>query len=665
MVHHDKAFCRKVARLGIEAADALDHAHALGVLHRDIKPANLLIDRAGAVWITDFGLARFSGNQSLTGTGDVVGTLRYMSPEQALARRGVVDQRTDIYALGATLYELLTLRPAFGGRDHQELLHQIAFDEPVPPSRLNPAVPRDLETIVLKAMAKDPSSRYATAQELSEDLKRFLNDDSIMGRRPGPVERAVRWARRRWELVATAAAIVMVSLIIGTAVTLHQARETQRLARETKEARNKYRDYIIKHFPLLDRSAVKQVGEAGALLQSAADPATRRQAFQLYDQVLNIFQEASELPPTDKESRVVIARALCRLAYTRTMLSFQKGTGGSPEPKLMAGAGSDFRRSVALFEKLLEEERGEPIIRRYFADALGLYGMGCFLRFTHRPQDAERCYRNAIDLRRDLIRGIGSGVVADAGPRIDDPDEREDLLLLAYTVQVVSSMMQAAGRAEEAESLRHRLVDDFIVAADRFSGPEFQAHRLYWARALTANGSFSPDPDTRRMTFQNALLATILAPESAVAHNNVAWALASVPDDPWFDPKQGLAEARKATKLDSKNSAFWNTLGVAAFRARDWKTAHDALGKSIETTGGSAHDWFFLAMTHWKEGNRREARQCFDMAVSSMKQEQKDDPELIRFHTEAATLLGLPVPKTGREIGMAGNSVGTVKSARE
>ena len=100
------------------------------MLHRDIKPANLLIDREGSVWITDFGLARFSGDSSLTGTGDVVGTLRYMSPEQALARRGVVDQRTDIYALGATLYELLTLRPAFGGRDHQELLRQIALDEP-------------------------------------------------------------------------------------------------------------------------------------------------------------------------------------------------------------------------------------------------------------------------------------------------------------------------------------------------------------------------------------------------------------------------------------------------------------------------------------------------------------------------------------------------------
>ena len=261
-VRRDPAFCRKVARLGTDAADALEHAHGLGVLHRDIKPANLLIDRDGSVWITDFGLARFSGNSSLTGTGDIVGTLRYMSPEQALARRGVVDQRTDVYALGATLYELLTLRPAFDGRDHQELLRQISLDEPTPPRRLNPAVPRELETIVLKAMAKDPSGRYATAQELSEDLKRFLNDEPIMGRRPGPVERTVRWARRRWELVATAAAIVMLSLLIGTGVTWRQASETTRKANETKEARNKYRDYIIKHFPLLDRAARDEVNQA-------------------------------------------------------------------------------------------------------------------------------------------------------------------------------------------------------------------------------------------------------------------------------------------------------------------------------------------------------------------------------------------------------------------
>ena len=148
-----------MARLGIEAAEALDHAHLSGIVHRDIKPGNLLVDGNGHLWITDFGLARIGTDVGLTQTGDVLGTLRYMSPEQALARRVVADHRTDIYSLGITLYELLTLEPAYPGHDRQELLRQIAQDEPLAPSRRNPRIPRDLETIVLKAMAKEPDQR--------------------------------------------------------------------------------------------------------------------------------------------------------------------------------------------------------------------------------------------------------------------------------------------------------------------------------------------------------------------------------------------------------------------------------------------------------------------------------------------------------------------------
>ena len=646
IAHHDRVFCRKVALLGVEVADALDHAHALGVLHRDIKPANLLIDSAGAVWITDFGLARFSGNQSLTGTGDVVGTLRYMSPEQALARRGVVDQRTDIYALGATLYELLTLQPAFNGRDHQELLRQIALDEPIPPSRLNPAVPRDLETIVLKAMAKDPSGRYATAQELSEDLKRFLNDDSIMGRRPGPVERTVRWARRRWELVATAAAIVMLSSMIGTAVYWRSAQEARRNALEAELARNKYRDYIVKHFPVLDRAASDLVNQAKNRLMMATDAETKREANQHCDQVLNMFQETSELPPTDRESRVVIARALSRLASTRSQLGLARGSESGPEPGLMAAAGSDFDRSIAMFEKLLVEHSGDPLIRRYLADALGLGGMGCHMKFTHRTAEAERLYLRAIKIRRDLVRGRAPGDVAGARPQVDDPGERENALSLAYTVEIVAHAMDDAGRVAEAKSLRRQLKEDFAFLAARLAGPEFQSLRLGLVNQLLMAEGPTTVPMVQQMALQNAQLATIVEPNSADAHNNIAWALARGPDEPWFDPKRGLNEARKAVELDPKNGNCWNTLGVAAFRTKDWQTAHDALEKSIELTGGTAHDWFFLAMTRWNQGARSEARESFDQALAAIKPEQKGDPELRGFHNEAAALLGVPVPKS-------------------
>src|SRR5262249_20847320 len=129
----DRAYFRCVAWWGGQAAEALDHAHQLGVVHRDIKPANLVLDGADKLWVTDFGLARTWADPGLTQTGDVVGTLRYMSPEQALARRGLVDHRTDVYSLGVTLYELLTLRPALDGKDHREIFRKLALEEPRPP----------------------------------------------------------------------------------------------------------------------------------------------------------------------------------------------------------------------------------------------------------------------------------------------------------------------------------------------------------------------------------------------------------------------------------------------------------------------------------------------------------------------------------------------------
>jgi serine/threonine protein kinase/Flp pilus assembly protein TadD len=207
------AFWRTVAELGIQAAEALDHAHQLGVVHRDIKPANLLVDPRGRLWVTDFGLAQVQTQAGLTMTGDLLGTLRYMSPEQALAKRVPIDHRTDVYSLGATLYELLALEPALPGGDRQELLRQIASEEPRPPRRVNPAVPADLETVVLKAMEKNPADRYGTAQELADDLRRFLKDEPIKARRPTLVQRARKWARRHSPVVWAVAVALVVSLL--------------------------------------------------------------------------------------------------------------------------------------------------------------------------------------------------------------------------------------------------------------------------------------------------------------------------------------------------------------------------------------------------------------------------------------------------------------------
>jgi serine/threonine protein kinase len=186
-----RAYWQSVARIGIQVAEALAHAASLGITHRDIKPSNLLLDSQGTVWVTDFGLAKAAADgDNLTQTGDIVGTLRYMAPERF---QGQSDIRSDLCSLGLTLYELLTLRPAFDEADRNKLMRQVMHEEPPRPRQLNRAVPRDLETIVLKAIDRDPARRYQTAQELAEDLKRFVDDRPIRARRAGMGERLGRW----------------------------------------------------------------------------------------------------------------------------------------------------------------------------------------------------------------------------------------------------------------------------------------------------------------------------------------------------------------------------------------------------------------------------------------------------------------------------------------
>ena len=234
-------FFRSVAQIGRQAAQGLAHAHARGVVHRDIKPSNLLLDTAGVVWITDFGLAK-AEEDGLTATGDIVGTLRYMAPERF---RGEGDARADVYALGLTLYELLTLRPAFASSDRLELVARIKAEEPARPRSLNSRIPRDLETIVLKAIAKDPERRYATAGAMAQDLRRFLDDEPIQARRASTAERYWRWARRNPVIAVLGGVLtgVLVLATLGSLLAMERFRtqaETQRtLAANEAAARSK------------------------------------------------------------------------------------------------------------------------------------------------------------------------------------------------------------------------------------------------------------------------------------------------------------------------------------------------------------------------------------------------------------------------------------------
>lgn len=228
---HIAEFYRTAARLGIQASEALQHAHDLGVLHRDIKPSNLMLDAEGQLYITDFGLARVEADAGLTMSGDIIGTLRYMAPEQALAKRVVIDQRADIYSLGATLYELLTLQPAFGETDRAELLKQIAFEDPRPLRKLDRRIPVELETIVLKAMAKFPEERYETSQLLADDLRAFLELRPIHARPASFVDHLRKWSRRHQMVVRTAGiALMLLSLLLVVSTALVKRAQIEAVA---------------------------------------------------------------------------------------------------------------------------------------------------------------------------------------------------------------------------------------------------------------------------------------------------------------------------------------------------------------------------------------------------------------------------------------------------
>jgi serine/threonine protein kinase/WD40 repeat protein len=234
-----------VARVGVQVAEALAHAHRQGIVHRDVKPSNLLMDTQGVVWVTDFGLVKDEASTDLTGPGDIVGTIRYMAPER-FEDQG--DARSDVYSLGITLYEMLTLRPAFPGERRAELIDRVRHAEPPRPRQLDPHIPRDLETVVLKALAKEPARRYPTAAALAEDLRRFLADRPVLARRSTRLERAWRWCRRNPLVAALAAGVVLLLAVLLAGALLSNARLQEQLARadraEKGETEKRWDSYL-------------------------------------------------------------------------------------------------------------------------------------------------------------------------------------------------------------------------------------------------------------------------------------------------------------------------------------------------------------------------------------------------------------------------------------
>jgi tetratricopeptide (TPR) repeat protein len=483
-------FFGTVARLGVQAAEALAYAHQFGVVHRDIKPANLLVDLRGNLWITDFGLARFLSETGQTGTGDLVGTLRYMSPEQAQGKPGATDDRTDIYGLGATLYELLTLQPVFTAGDRNALLWQIAWEEATPPRRLHKSIPVELETIVLKALAKSPDERYATAQEMADDLRRFLSDTPILAKRPSLLERGRKWARRHKTVMRAAAAMLLMAVTCLAVSTVLIARQ-----RDEAEARRRQA-----------RTAVDEMYSEVAQNWLAHQPYLEPLQEEFLLKALRFYKDFARENGTDPGLRLETAKAEHHVAYIQHRL----GLSAAAEPA--------YGRAIALLEALSAEFPGPTEYRAELAQCHNDWGN--WLRDRERWTDAEQSYRRALALFGELaledpdqpgpwdgLAGCSNnlGVVLAAGKRLQDAEKAYHHALTVFTRLVadhpdlpayrhdlassqnnLANLLRDAGRLQEAE----KYYDQALLLWNELTGkfPERALYRQSLASALQGNG---------------------------------------------------------------------------------------------------------------------------------------------------------------------------------
>jgi tetratricopeptide (TPR) repeat protein len=584
-------------------ARTIHHAHERGVVHRDLTPRNILLARSHSSQalrladgdaesfepkITDFGLAKeLDDDANQTQTGVIMGTPNYMSPEQAQGRQNEIGPATDIFSLGAMLYELLTGRPPFLAETRLDVLRQVIDADPVPPTRLQPRVPRDLETICLKCLVKERSKRYISAGDLADDLHRFLADEPIRARPVSWSERGAKWARRH----PAAAALFAVVLVSLTALSIGGVAYSVRVRSE--------RDRAEKNFEIAMQAVDELLSDVGEQ-QLAVEPRMEEKRRALLARAVKLHQEFLRQKSDDPHVRFETAQAHRRLADLFRLLEQHDPALGS------------YGQAMALLERLHEQAPREARYRQQLAYCHNFSGE--VLRATGRHTDAETAYREADRLLQEL-----------AGEYKDNPEYVQDRARTLYNLGILFRESQRLTDAEETLRLAANLLADQVK---RF--PDDAGYQQHLARAYLNLGTVIRTPerqeDARAAYEQSIALLHALADkfpdqpdyrhELGVASNNAGNLLAGRAED----LEKAAAQHDRARALFQRLAADFPRVPVY----------HQEL----------ANTWNSIGNVESQKGDQSEALNAWKRAADLLERLAREHPEVAAYMGDLGMVSG-------------------------
>jgi Protein kinase domain len=633
-----------VAQMLAGIADALDHAHQHGVIHRDLKPSNLLLSPDGRLSLNDFGLARMLEQPGMTMTGEFVGTPLYMAPEQIAAGRVPIDQRADVYSLGATLYEMLTLQAPFRGERRDQVIAQVMHKDPPAPRRINPKIPVDLETICLKAMEKDPDRRYQTAGQLADDLRRYVNRFAISARRAGPAARAAKWIRRHPGVASLLGGLLVAVLAAG--LFAYQAKLSKDLLR-AKDRQSAVDKAIVESMGGDAEAALRAVVEAEGLGAEPGQLNMLRGLVELHrgrtkEALLHLEQAEKQLPDSLAVKALLATAYLTDYQYERydVLSVFADGMEPNTSEDIVflsqMQAAIDPGRALKTLDRAAARPRQSPIARLTRAMIQTSYA-----QMTGQAEDAKQALKDVdrVELADNpvLLNTQVQALLTAAQSVARGQAERND-----YWKQAAEVVSRLARFPDMPVAIQGRCLyyyvtgdDDTLlkIVQDSRGRVEYTAAFDYEYDVLYRRGQFdealvsvrtSRFEERTRNIMEAIIYATMGQADKAErlfqAHlhaTRAGTALALLPAHMCLLGPGGRSESRRiAAELLSKSAQLipgWRDgwyRDILKFTAGQME-AEDLLAKAGASRFNQCEAYFYIGLRKLAEGNRSEAKVWF------------------------------------------------------